>query len=159
MKTFSMEEPPMYYEELLKSYGLDPNTFSLPSDYVKEVSSGIKQINIPTDNSKKTECESPAEVSSQSVLNPQSNERAMLPVDCMNCINYEVEEGEDENFDHCKLKKIRIDSPGEETLCSSFQRGQCKDCGFYDDGKCDHAAEGGDKSPEDECEFDMRVFM
>ena len=149
----------MYYEELLKSYGLDPKIFSLPSDYVKEVSSGIQQKNIPADNSKKAEGKSPAEVSSQSVLNQDSSDRQKPPVDCINCINYAVKEGEDENFDYCELKSIRIDNPAEETLCSSFQRGQCKDCGFYDNGKCDHSVEGGDKSPEDECKFDLRIFM
>jgi len=148
----------MHYEELLKIYELDPEIFKLDTNFIPIPASDLQRDAFPADNMKDNQYEQFTEVANQPELESHSEDRTQPPVDCINCRHLTFKKEEGKYYDHCKLKNIHIDNP-EIFSCSSFQRGQCKTCGLYDDGRCDRYIEGGEKSPEDECEFDMRVFM
>jgi len=150
----------MHYEELLKTYELDPDIFSLDTDFIPIPASDLQREACPVDEMKDNQHKQPIKVTSQPALESHLEDKPKLPADCINCrhLTYKKEEGK--YYDHCKLKDVPIDNP-EKDSCSSFQRGQCKSCGFFENGICDsdRYVEAKEKSPEDECEFDMRVFM
>jgi hypothetical protein len=77
-------------------------------------------------------------------------------VNCLNCVHNgdSLDPG-----DFCQVAGDFIEDPEQKISCQSFQRKQCKDCGFYEDSFC--VAKDGEiaKDPEEECEFDIREFM
>ncbi len=150
----------MHYEELLKTYELDPDIFNLDTDFSPTPASDLQRKRSPTDDVKDNQHEEHTKASSQPVLESHSEDKPKLSVDCLNCRHRTFEKEEGECYDHCRLQDTHIDDL-EKDSCSSFQRGQCKTCGFFENGRCDceRYLEAKEKSPEDECEFDMRVFM
>jgi hypothetical protein len=128
----------MYSLEFLKSLGLDPKIWNAWSPF--------KEIIDKTDNVK-------IEAETDNLFTEQ--EKAALPIRCLNCVHSKLSD----IGDYCEAAEILIDDLEKEISCDSFQRRQCKNCGFYEEGFC-YAQDGKiTKNPEDECMYDALEFL
>ena len=114
----------MYFEELLKTYGLDPEIFKVSSTPTEDTPKDFQRETVTTDDTKEIQHEVSPEANIQSALELQLDD---IPdpvyegnlVYCLNC-SYFTQKNEGEKiYGYCELKDMRIDNP-EETSCSFY---------------------------------------